>query len=397
MSTPNFDQLVDTAFPNAVEAMRTMPRLATYFRAALGKLNSALAAGRVPNVAHKEMKDVFRRVMEHTWAERVGRPYLYGRGNDEPGLFDLYVDIQGDALHLIGAALRRIDASTLQHPGVAAMRAVLVEFAPIADRMAALKPLIFKRELKSAEERELEARFIPTRSTPDNTRAVWDALVNITGGHVGHLAKAIATDAVQLVESFARATLREQREMLSNPEVRAPVQEAMAEQVGAGQRWELLQDWNERIGRYGIRTAERIRDDFITKVVRKLAPIAEAKRGLPRISEIEDSLKIYRLTGRLLVKFDDGSSFVTESSIVYSHSVHGKAFCRFPLTFHDVRLSNGERMKSPCEERMHGEFLRPVSPSPGPELSISDSDTDEGEDGESDHVSLNTNQGNSYP
>lgn len=63
------------------------------------------------------------------------------------------------------------------------------------------------------------------------------------------------------------------------------------------------------------------------------------------------------LRGTLRFFFTDGSSFVVQNSVVWSHSIYGKAFNRFPLTFHDVIMPDGSKMPRPSEERMNTVFV----------------------------------------
>jgi hypothetical protein len=46
--------------------------------------------------------------------------------------------------------------------------------------------------------------------------------------------------------------------------------------------------------------------------------------------------------------------------VVWSHSVYGKQFMRFPLTFHSPIMPNGTVMPRPSEERMNTVFVEKV-------------------------------------
>src|SRR5690606_2376031 len=104
------------------------------------------------------------------------------------------------------------------------------------------------------------------------------------------------------------------------------------------------------------RTAKRIRDAFIFKNLKKLSSIVEKKGDFESAAEIEGTVRLTGLSGTLIVKFKDGAQFTAQNSIVWSRSIHGTEFPRFPLTFHDVILSSGERMPRPSEERMNVVF-----------------------------------------
>lgn len=122
--------------------------------------------------------------------------------------------------------------------------------------------------------------------------------------------------------------------------------------------------------------AAAMRDEFIFKVIEKIAPIVENKGNLVGVREVSNTIQVGRLSGMLEVDFADGASFVVDNNVVYSHSVRGRPFARFPLTFHNVVLPGGGRMKQPSEERMHSVFCAAPAPAPCDE-------PDEDEEGES--------------
>jgi hypothetical protein len=66
------------------------------------------------------------------------------------------------------------------------------------------------------------------------------------------------------------------------------------------------------------------------------------------------------LRGTLKFEFEDTSSFIVQNSVVWSHSVYGKQFMRFPLTFHSPIMPNGTVMPRPSEERMNTVFVEKV-------------------------------------
>lgn len=78
--------------------------------------------------------------------------------------------------------------------------------------------------------------------------------------------------------------------------------------------------------------------------------------NLASVTELSKTIHVGRLSGTLVVEFADGSRFLVDNNVVYSSSVHNKAFVRFPLTFHNVILADGNRTKQPSEERMHSIF-----------------------------------------
>jgi hypothetical protein len=108
------------------------------------------------------------------------------------------------------------------------------------------------------------------------------------------------------------------------------------------------------------RDAQEIRDNFVIKNLSKLDSIVEAKGDFEKITAIEHSLAMGTLEGHFLLTFKDGSSFEVRNSFVFVENQHGTRFHRFPLTFHNVRLSGGNALASPSEERMNTVFVGKV-------------------------------------
>ena len=55
-------------------------------------------------------------------------------------------------------------------------------------------------------------------------------------------------------------------------------------------------------------------------------------------------------------EFEDGSRFTVQNSIVLSYSIYGKPFYRYPTTFHNVVLPNGDKLRNPSEAKIKKEF-----------------------------------------
>ena len=101
--------------------------------------------------------------------------------------------------------------------------------------------------------------------------------------------------------------------------------------------------------------------EFIVKNLTKLDSIVDAKGDVAIVTVISQNLGLCQLEGTLRVTFKDGALFDAKNSVVWTHSIHGKPFNRFPLTFHDVRFADGTKMPQPSEERMNTLFVGKVA------------------------------------
>jgi hypothetical protein len=198
MTTPHFPALTPADLPlSAAMAVTSVayPRF-------LARLNDSVAKGALANVDHVELKQHFSRVLDALWEKHVAAPFFYGQGGKGKTPAELDDFYYGDttALHRVEANLRKMNACTVQHPALDAMRQVLAEFVPIAQRVTHLKECIVKRQVKTQEEREAEQRFVPTRATPAATRHVWEVLTEVTSRNERQLIDHLASQHEQRVE-----------------------------------------------------------------------------------------------------------------------------------------------------------------------------------------------------
>lgn len=339
-------------------------------------LNDSVAAASIANVTHTELKQHFGRALENSWEKHVLAPFFYGQRETIPGeLLDLYYG-DSTALHRVEATLRKVNECRSDHPAVEAMRRVLSEFVPVAQRVTALKECIVKRPVKSAEERAAAQRFVPTPATPAATRHLWTVLVQVTERNENQLVEHFTKEYAKRLDFFMSGSPALRMKLLKDPENRAAIDAgAVPISVQRGD-YQLKSDFKDGLVALARTDAAAMRDEFIFKVIEKIAPIVETKGNLVGVREVSNTIQVGRLSGMLEVEFADGASFVVDNNVVYSHSVRGRHFARFPLTFHNVVLPGGGRMKQPSEERMHSVFCAAPAPAPCDE-------PDEDEEGES--------------
>lgn len=375
-----------TDFPLTQAALAASPKRLAAFNDAVRQLNQALVDGAIANPKFTEINGSLKVGLAAVWEHHVGRPHFWGRAGEIPEqAMDLYFDITPDALHLIESAKRKVGAVSVDYPGVAAIREMVGEFEVLAGRVKALKPMIVKRQAKTEAEREADDRFTPTPATPQATRLAWESLVSITERNYDRVVQNVFAEYTSRVRRFVNAEPEARQKMFGNPMSRAPVTAALEAPRGFAGQCEFKPEWERLVRELAERDVTALRERFIYKVLRKVAPIIEAKGGLARASEIRETVRVGTLTGMLAFEFSDRSRFVVDNTVVYSRSVYGKHFERFPLTFHDVVLPDGSQMKAPSEERMHTVFAaaRSEVAAPGFSAVTEGEDQDEEEGGDS--------------
>lgn len=354
MTTPTFPALATTDFP----LISAMAGTSLAYPRFLQLLNDSVAAGAVANVTHAELKQHFSRAIEALWEKHVAAPHFFGQSDQVTTPRELLDFYYGDstALHRIEATLRKVNACAVQHPALDAMRQVLTEFAPIAQRLAFLKDRIVKRPVKSQEERDAKQRFVPTPATPAATRHVWEVLMKVTERNERQVVEYITADYARRLDFFMSASPTLREKLVRNYENRIAVRAAAMPRQSPQEEYILKPDFKAELVALAQRNAAELRDAFIVKVVSKIAPIVEAKGNLASVEEVSNTVSVGRLSGMLAITFSDGARFRVDNNVVYSSSVRNKEFVRFPLTFHDVILADGSPMKQPSEERMHSIF-----------------------------------------
>jgi hypothetical protein len=119
---------------------------------------------------------------------------------------------------------------------------------------------------------------------------------------------------------------------------------------------DVKKDIEDVILRSATKTVEETQQAFIGKVLSKVTPmVANKKLAKARVAAVEYRRGI--LEANIHFDFEDKSKFLLCNKIVFKTSQYGTPFYQYPSTFHDVVLSNGEKMAQPSEQRMNKEFL----------------------------------------
>jgi hypothetical protein len=122
---------------------------------------------------------------------------------------------------------------------------------------------------------------------------------------------------------------------------------------GKGQ---LTKDWEDFVKKMAQDAADQIIDGFIYKNTGKIAFVIYSKNNMKEVKLENVVIRQGSVTCDLRFAFKDGSSFTAASSVVQSVSKNGKWFYRYPTTFHDAVLPNGEKIANPSEQKMEEVF-----------------------------------------
>jgi hypothetical protein len=340
-----------------------LARRADRFTQAVSIAESAVAAGQIANPLYQDVKSQINRALHDAWEQAISAIYTHaGKYESLPReVFTFYCDLGlAPELHTAPGRLRKVQATKLVHPMIDAMRAFLLEAVVLSELFARLKPLVFKRQPKPVEDRR--AKYDAPRASLTAIGMVKTLLVQITEAARVDLLARITDYYTVMVTNFVEAqteaaaigkklTLRDHFKG-SRSRFGYMIVSHVVDHNGV-----LADDWATTIGGLASKEADEIRDMFVYKNLAKLDSIMEAKGDFVRGEVIGQYIEMGALRGTLRFHFGDGASFVVQNDVVWSHSIYGKPFRRFPLTFRDVVLAGGVKMARPSEERMNSVFV----------------------------------------
>lgn len=352
------------------------------------------AAGSIPNARWKDAVDTVNRAFRKSW-ERLYAP-VYGLLEALKDQFYGHTSAYEAPTVATFARLPKKLARLPDHPIVHQMKAFLTEVAPVAVQLSALKGMAIKRVARVEPE---NAAYRPPQPSTPAERQVLDLLETILAdsferlvqlftqrnqGWLAEFQEAAAGAGSEetrpirgnrhaahmdlewhfSTKRFVRGALNQGLESVNQNAVRT-LRAVVARDSGMnGERAvEFHPDAAQRLADQARLDAETLKNLFLTKNLRKIASVIEAKGMQAQAVVKGHTVNLQGLQGTLRFTFPDGSAFTVQNSVVVVVNSHNTQFCRFPLTFHQVVLADGSRMSQPSEERMNTVFVdkRPES------------------------------------
>ena len=119
---------------------------------------------------------------------------------------------------------------------------------------------------------------------------------------------------------------------------------------------ELKPNTNGIVQRFIEDSVKNIVGGFISKNASKLALILQKKNEPTKHEILNTRINNGMVENSMSFEFEDGSSFILESTVVFKTSNQGNLFLQYPTRFKNVKLAGGTPMKMPSEEKMIKEF-----------------------------------------
>lgn len=374
---PTFKHLISTQGPTQWDKPLSPAQLQR-LEQALATWQDGLDHQGIDNPRFVDTKETIGRALETAWrAAPRDRDYIDQLPEAQRNALDT---IPAPNLSNLAGRLKRVD-KTPDSPARTALLGLLQELTPLAQAYEFLKANTRKRQVKTEEEREAE-RFAPPPSSSQAVAQVRQILEHAIDRAYQGMVDRYTLMNRQRIQSYLDA----QQVALSDParggkaylpsthlsRKNAQGRSEVIDPQGVAFLTEVLTSHyqttrvpvylaNEQTWVLSDRKAEdqarQVREQFLYKNLAKLTPVLEAK-GDQAFEAMEEvgRFDLSNLEGEFLVRFKDRSSFRLRNAVVFVVNSYGTHFHRFPTTFHDVVLPNGEAMASPSEERMHTVF-----------------------------------------
>jgi len=333
------------------------------FTEALEKLKQYIEAGELIQVEFKEMKEDLQRAINSSWTELIQSPYFHG-GAWERLPKDVYdIGYLNTGLHLISSSLKKAKKYP-EHELTQKVIKFFTELLPIERDVKTLKGKIVKKRKAAVDaEKKKEATFQKHVSSVD-VKKVRTVLKRITT----KLRNEIQEDNVQWLNDIVKKWKKQYNPendktdpydfYKANPHNRSIVQKTIERSDGYHSSWKMKKGYKKILEKEATQMTDDMIEGFIGKNTAKLAAIVSEKGGLKTVTLRRAFAGRGRIEGTLKLEFKDKSSFIVDSKIVHSYSKRGLPFSRYPTTFHNVIMPDGNKMKGKASEaRMNKEFV----------------------------------------
>ena len=335
------------------------------FREALNSFRKYKEEGELTATEFKTVKETLNSGIREAWNTLIRQQFING-GMWERLPRDVY-DIIGElnpALHTIPGALKKVRKAP-DHPMTKVAIEILESLMQLALDAKAMKGMIVKKK-KVVRDKETAAeekqKFMLGN---DDVQRVQSALEQIT--------QDLKEDVYQNNLRWLRGVVKvwfdqynpenkktEPREYFRNDVFRAMIIQRVTTRKGYGydSPITLNADHDEYLQTEAKKITQHMIDNFVHKNTRKLAEILTKKNNLKSVTLRGADTSRGTIEGTLGLDFTDNSSFIVHSKLVFSYSVHGKPFSRYPTTFHNVVFPDGTKMTGRAsEQRMKDEFV----------------------------------------
>ena len=356
----------EESFPIILNSSNFTPARLERYVESLKKNAEYLTEGAIPNARHKEQADTLNRIGDAAFDNALNKPFSFSSNfKFDPAVEELANSMNSMSLTQIGSSMKKLAKFMKarpefnEDPFVKAAVAVFAELNVIVQAADALKGMVHKKVMKSEQEREAEAKYIPPVADKAAFEQVHKTLLQVTDELYQGLVEARTNMNTSVLD---RAIFKSENgtryDGFDEYEKRMLGLFAKSEAGSFRTQQKYLKSPNadELIAKFSVKEADEIREAFVIKNLQKLASIIDKKNNMASIEIVGRSVDLNGMEGTLKISFKDDSSFKVTNQVVLSQSVYGKLFYRYPLIFREVKRPNQEVQARSSEEEMNLSF-----------------------------------------
>jgi len=335
------------------------------FNEALKKFRYYKEEGELTATEFKAVKETLNSGINEAWNRLVRQPFFHG-GAWERLPREVYEIFDGlnPALHTIPGALKKARKAP-EHAITKIAIEILESLIQLALDAKEMKGMIVKKK-KAVRAKETAAeekqKFMLGN---DDVQRVQSALEQIT--------QDLKEDVYQNNLRWLRGVVNTWKdqynpenqktypsEYFRNDHFRGMIIQRVTTRKGYGYNSPLTlnDNYDEYLQTEAKKITQQMIDNFVHKNTRKLAEILTKKNNLKTVTLRGADTSRGTIEGTLGLDFNDNSSFIVHSKLVFSYSVKGTPFTRYPTTFHNVVFPDGTKMTGRAsEQRVKDEFV----------------------------------------
>ncbi|MFX4300209.1 hypothetical protein [Pseudosulfitobacter pseudonitzschiae] len=351
----------------------------------LPELEAAIENGQIANARYVKSREALSRIIETVWVETVRKPYSSNREYIQAASEqeqDILSDLSNAPQTNTIARILRVTATLPDTEAGDTIRAITAELEAVLNLIKDAKSIAVKRTAAPAAPSMREIYQAPAASgsavaqvleeLTSITAQARDSLIgSLSSRHEGMLSTFLKAADSKLMEAgdngkrfdiytYCRNVARKHGRDQADPYLRRKLEMVVTsryDSVSSRRIFRAKQDHKILIQEAAEVEADEICAQYIEKNIAKLASIIEGRGDFAEMKVLGRSVNPGAMEGRLRLLFAGEAGFEARSQAVMSFSQNGTPFMRYPLTFHDVCLTDGSVMSRPSEKRMNEVFV----------------------------------------
>jgi hypothetical protein len=369
MSKPTFTG----KYPIAMGALSALPSESgtiKRFDKAVPVIQACLDAGEIINTQYSEVKDALSRFVDEAFKSVINAKYFNGGQyrNQPEELHYLSMPSSPREINFLVKKLKALakNDALAKTSCYKDMVALCDELGNLTEVDAWLKEHTVKASVKKAEAKEAAKNEYDKKYTNhDDVKKVVDKLKETASSIEEDLFKGQLKSLMYVSEQYQKKCkedgITDYMVMYEKNPYSKMIIQGIVERVypknnivtrDMPKEFKLIKDWKEKLESTAKKSAADIVDHFVYKNSGKLSFVLVNKNNLKSVTITNVNLGKGVVECDVTCKFDDGSEFLAQSSVVYAVSKLGKWFYRYPTLFKNVKLPDGSMLRGATEQKM---------------------------------------------